>query len=355
MTPTLVAARTALPLQGAALPEPAPLQAVQIRAGGFEAAALSPEGANFSRGGPSKNSHDEVFQVSIIGVGNMGGGMARNLLSKGWPVSVFDVDAEKMQNLVSFGAVALVSSAQAAINSVVTIICVVNAQQTQKVLFGTDGEAQGVAQAMPLGRVVMLCPTLAPQDVERFAKDLIPFGLHTIDAPMSGGPARAADGSMSLMVACEPMVFERHRALIEALSNKVFRISERVGDGARTKLVNNLLAGINLVGAAEVLVMAQKMGLDVAKTLDVIEQSSGQSWIGSDRMRRAIDGDYVPRAHMTLLEKDTRLAVAAAQSAGFEGPLGAAARDVFAQASAGGLDGLDDAALFQWLSRSRSG
>ena len=354
MTPTLVASRTALPLQGAALPEPAPLQAVQIRAGGFGAAALSPEGANFSRGGPSKNSHDHVFPVTIIGVGNMGGGMARNLLSKGWPVSVFDVDAEKMQNMVSFGAVALVSSEQAAINSVVTIICVVDAQQTQEVLFGANAKAQGVAQAMQLGRVVMLCPTLAPQDVERFAKDLIPFGLHTIDAPMSGGPVRAADGSMSLMVACEPMVFERHRALIEALSSKVFRISDRVGDAARTKLVNNLLAGINLVGAAEVLVMAQKMGLDVAKTLDVIEQSSGQSWIGSDRMRRAFTGDYAPRAHMTLLEKDTRLAVEAAKSTGFEGPLGAAARDVFAQASAGGLDGLDDAALFQWLGRRGS-
>ena len=171
---------------------------------------------------------------------------------------------------------------------------------------------------------------------------------------MSGGPARAADGSMSLMVACEPIVFDRYRALIDALSSNVFRISDRVGDGARTKLVNNLLAGINLVGAAEVLVMAQKMGLDVAKTLDVIEQSSGQSWIGSDRMRRAIAGDYAPRAHMTLLEKDTRLAVAAAQSAGFEGPLGAAVRDVFAQASAGGLAGLDDAALYQWLGKSGS-
>ena len=297
---------------------------------------------------------DSKFPVTIIGVGNMGGGMARNLLAKGWPVHVYDVDLEKMQNLVPFGAVAHVDIAQAAINSIVTIICVVDAQQTHAVLFGADGEAQGVAQAMALGRMVMLCPTLAPQDVERFAKDLIPFGLHTIDAPMSGGPVRAADGSMSLMVACEPMVFERHRALIEALSNKVFRISERVGDGARTKLVNNLLAGINLVGAAEVLVMAQKLGLDVAKTLDVIEQSSGQSWIGSDRMRRALTGDYAPRAHMTLLEKDTRLAVEAAQSAGFEGPLGAAARDVFAQASAGGLDGLDDAALFQWLGRRGS-
>jgi 3-hydroxyisobutyrate dehydrogenase-like beta-hydroxyacid dehydrogenase len=168
---------------------------------------------------------------------------------------------------------------------------------------------------------------------------------------MSGGPARAADGSMSLMVACAQTVYERHRALIEALSNQVFRISERVGDGARTKLVNNLLAGINLVGAAEVLVLAQKMGLDVGQTLDVIEQSSGQSWIGSDRMRRAIAGDLAPRAHMTLLQKDTRLAMQAAQAVGFDGPLGAAVRDVFAQASAGGLDGLDDAALFAWLGR----
>ncbi len=314
----------------------------------------------------------DKFPIAIIGVGNMGAGMARNLLSKGWPVHIYDIDVKKMQSLASFGAIAHVSSAQAAINSIVTIVCVVDALQTQEVLFGTNAalrgdvlsgalgttsgtapsDVQGVAQAMQLGRVVMLCPTLAPQDVERFGKALIPFGLHTIDAPMSGGPVRAADGSMSLMVACEPMVFERHRALIDALSDKVFRISDRVGDGARTKLVNNLLAGINLVGAAEVLVMAQKMGLDVAKTLDVIEQSSGQSWIGSDRMRRAIAGDYAPRAHMTLLEKDTRLAVAAAQLAGFEGPLGAAARNVFALASAGGLDGLDDAALYEWLARS---
>jgi 3-hydroxyisobutyrate dehydrogenase-like beta-hydroxyacid dehydrogenase len=131
----------------------------------------------------------------------------------------------------------------------------------------------------------------------------------------------------------------------------VFRISERVGDGARTKLVNNLAAAINLVGAAEVLVMAQRMGLNVGRTLEVIEQSSGQSWIGSDRMRRAIAGDYAPRAHLSLLEKDTRLAVEAACAAGFAGPLGASVRDVFASASAGGLAGLDDAALFDWLGR----
>jgi putative dehydrogenase len=123
-----------------------------------------------------------------------------------------------------------------------------------------------------------------------------------------------------------------------------------VGDGARTKLVNNLAAGINLVGAAELLAMALAMGLDLATTQRVIEQSSGQNWIGSDRMRRAIDGDFAPRAHMTLLEKDTRLAVDAAQAAGFEGPLGTTAHKVFAAASAGGLAGQDDGALLTWLS-----
>jgi 3-hydroxyisobutyrate dehydrogenase len=92
------------------------------------------------------------------------------------------------------------------------------------------------------------------------------------------------------------------------------------------------------------------MGLDPATTLGVIEQSSGQSWIGSDRMRRAIAGDYEPRAHVTLLQKDTRLAVQAAQAAGFEGPLGGAARDVFARAAQAGLGSLDDAALFKLLS-----
>ena len=287
------------------------------------------------------------FPVTVVGVGNMGGAMAQRLLGLGWPVQVCDVRPQQLQALASFGAAGHLQPDIAAINSVVSIVAVVDAAQTEAVLFGPHG----LAPAMPVGSVVMLCPTLAPDDVEGFARRLIPFGLHTVDAPMSGGPVRALDGSMSLMLACAPHVFVRCQALFDALSNRVFRISERVGDGARTKLVNNLAAAINLVGAAEVLVMAQRMGLNVGRTLEVIEQSSGQSWIGSDRMRRAIAGDYAPRAHLSLLEKDTRLAVEAACAAGFAGPLGASVRDVFASASAGGLAGLDDAALFDWLGR----
>lgn len=281
--------------------------------------------------------------LGIVGVGNMGGGMAANLLGQGWSVRVHDIDRAKVEALVPAGAIACRSAAEAAIPVPLLVVCVVDAAQSRDVLFG-DG---GAAPALARGSTVMLCPTIAPDDTEQIAARLAQLGIATIDAPMSGGPARARDGSMSLMVACAARVFDANRSAIEAVSRKVFRIGERVGDGARTKLVNNLLAGINLVGAAEAMALAQRMGLDLATTLGVIEQSSGQSWIGSDRMRRAIAGDWAPRAHMTLLAKDTRLAVEAAHAAGFEGPLGAAARDTFARAVDAGLADLDDAAVFR--------
>ncbi len=285
------------------------------------------------------------YPVGIIGVGNMGGGMAVRLRDCDWPVLACDLDPARINFVASFGAVAHEAPAQVAINSIAVIVCVVDAAQTEEVLFGPHG----AAAALQPGQTVILCPTISPQDVESFAKRLAERGIHTVDAPMSGGPQRAREGSMSLMVACDPAVYEQQAALLQTLSSKVFRISDKPGDGARTKLVNNLLAGINLVGAAEVLVLAGRLGLDAGKTLDVIEQSSGQSWIGSDRMRRAIAGDFEPRAHVTLLEKDTRLAVEAAQAAGFEGPLGARASQVFADAHQAGLAGLDDAAIFRFL------
>lgn len=284
--------------------------------------------------------------VGIIGVGNMGGGMAANLLGHGWRVHVRDIDPAAEAAAVALGAAAWQTPARLAVHCDALIVCVVDAAQAGEVLFGQDGAAPAL-----VGKGVLLCPTISPRDVESLAERLAAGGALPIDAPMSGGPARARDGTMSLMVACSGEAFAGQAGLLSALSSKVFRVGTRCGDGARTKLVNNLLAGINLVGAAEALALARRLGLDLATTLDVIEQSSGQSWIGSDRMRRAIAGDYEPRAHMTLLEKDTRLAMEAAGAAGFSGPLGAAARDTFARASAGGLAALDDAALFRLLDR----
>lgn len=289
-----------------------------------------------------------MMLIGVVGAGNMGGAMLARLRDQGWTVSVHDINPAREHEAAALGATVRPTAAAVGAHSDCVIVCVVDAAQTREVLFqpGT-----GLVAGMQAGGCVMLCPTLGPQDVEALGGDLATVGIDCLDAPMSGGPARAREGSMSLMLAGQTVVIERHRALIDALSSTVFIISERIGDGARTKLVNNLLAGINLAGAAEVMALAQRMGLDLSRTLSVIESSSGQSWIGSDRMRRAIAGDYTPRAHTTLLAKDTNLALTAAESLGFEPMLGRLARDTFARAVAEGFADEDDGSLFKRLTR----
>jgi L-threonate 2-dehydrogenase len=290
------------------------------------------------------------MRVGLVGIGNMGFGMAARLHESGWPVAVRDTDTARVAAAIALGAHVCDTAAALASRCDCVIVVVVDAAQLGVVLFGTDG----VLAAHPLPATVVLCPTIAPHDTERFAARLAEQGIACIDAPMSGGPARARDGSMSLMVACRNSVFERHRELFDVLSSRVFRISETVGDGARTKLVNNLLAGINLAGAAEVLALADRLGLDMARTLDVIEQSSGQSWIGTDRLRRGIAGDLAPRAHTSLLTKDTRLALEMARAASMELPLGAAATAAFSRACEAGFAALDDASLLQLNRQART-
>ena len=282
----------------------------------------------------------------------MGGAMAARLCELGWPVTACDIDPLRQQEARAAGAALEKTPAEAAAalgEGGVLIVAVVTAAQCREVLFGTSG----AINTLKPGHTVMLCPTISPEDVESMASQLAEQGVNCIDAPMSGGPARARDGSMSLMMAGSSEVIECLADVLAALSSQRFVISERPGDGARTKLVNNLLAGINLVGAAEAMALAERLGLDLGATLDVIERSSGQSWIGSDRMRRAIAGDFAPRAHVTLLEKDTGLAVQAGLSVGFEGPLGERVAQTFADAHAVGLAELDDAALFTLLRAPR--
>jgi len=292
-------------------------------------------------------------QVAVVGAGNMGGAMVARLCGLGWSVVVCDIDPERQRQAQAVGAWLADTPRQAAwalCADGVLIVCVVDAIQSRAVLLG----AQGASAALRPGQTVMLCPTIAPQDTEALAAALQTLGIDCIDAPMSGGPSRARDGSMSLMLAAPDALLARHEPLLAALSGQRFRISEHVGDGARTKLVNNLLAGINLVGAAEALALADRLGLDMGTTLGVIEQSSGQSWIGSDRMRRALADDLMPRAHVTLLAKDTALALAAAKIAGFAGPLGESAARVFEQAAAQDAQS-DDAVLLRRLRESPGG
>jgi 3-hydroxyisobutyrate dehydrogenase len=284
-------------------------------------------------------------RLAVVGIGNMGMGMALRLLGCGHAVAVHDIDPAREAPARSQGAAVCADAASAAAAADLLIVAVVDAAQTEQVLFGECGAVQALAP----GATVMLCPTISPQAVEDSARALARHGIHCIDAPMSGGPLRARDGTMSLMVACDDAVFARWQGLLQDLSSRLFRIGRTPGDGARVKLVNNLLAAINLAGAAEALALAQQLGLDPAATWAVIEQSSGQSWIGSDRLRRALGADASVQAHTRLLAKDSRLALGMAEAAGLRPRLGPVAAEIFAQACADGLAEQDDSALWRWL------
>ena len=285
--------------------------------------------------------------VGVIGIGNMGLGLALRLRDAGQAVQVHDIDHTRCALAASAGAVVCATPAQAAAGCALLVVVVVDAAQTEAVLFGPDGAAAALAP----GAAVMLCPTLGPADVEQLAQRLLARGLGCIDAPMSGGPARARDGQMSLMVACSDALWARFEPLLRHLAARLFRIGQQPADGARTKLVNNLLAAVNLAGAAEALALAIQLGLDPARTLAVIAQSSGQSWIASDRLARALDGDFAPRAHTTLLAKDSALALAMVAQAGLPAPtMGSAAAALFQAALAAGYGGEDDARMFSLLS-----
>ena len=286
--------------------------------------------------------------VGIVGVGNMGGAMAAHLLDQGWPVQVCDLDAAKVRGLQALGAQGRSDPAGVAANCKALIVCVVDAVQTEEVLFGPHG----AAAAMGPGQTVLLCPTIAPKDVEDFTRRLADRGIGAIDAPMSGGPARARDGTMSLMVACADAEFERHRALIDALSSKVFRISERPGDGSQDQ-AGEQPAGGHQPGRRRGGAWRWPGGWACAWTRRWTSSSNPADRAGSARIACAARSPAtMSRARTSrLLQKDTRLAVEAALAAGFEGPLGPVARDVFARAAEAGLAELDDAALFRLLSK----
>ena len=279
--------------------------------------------------------------IGVVGVGNMGLAMARRLLDRGHTVVVRDIRSDAEASAIAAGAATAPDCAALAGRCDLLIVAVVDAAQCDAVLFGERGARQGLHERS----VVMVCSTIGPKDVESIAGRLGHMNVPCIDAPMSGGPVRARDGTMSLMVACADAVFAQHEHVLRELSSRLVRLGERIGDGARTKLVNNLLAAVNLAAAAEALAMAERLGLDARHTLQVFEQSSAQSWIGSDRMPRALLGDFEPRAHTSLLAKDTTLAMAMARDAGLQPLLGATAQQLFARACAQGLASLDDASL----------
>ena len=282
--------------------------------------------------------------IGLIGPGAMGLGITRTLRRNGFAVHVRDVNPERDRLAREAGAVVETSPAAIAKHARIVITVVVNGEQTDEVCFG----AGGITETMQPGGVVMMCSTVAPSYTEGLARRLAERGVHTLDAPISGGPARAEAGTMSMMLAGPKEAFELCAQVLPAMSDRRFVIGDKPGQGGTMKLVNNLLAGIHNVAAAEALALGIKAGLDPHKVFDVVMASSGGSWMFGDRIKRLIDGDKQVAAAMPILTKDVGLALELGKGLQFPLPLGSAAHQVFLGTLAHGHADEDDNAVIRY-------
>jgi len=270
-------------------------------------------------------------RVGVVGVGAMGMGIAKTLLRKGFAVQARDIVPEREGEALAAGATRLDGDVD------VLLSVVVDAEQTRAVVEEHGGRAPAF----------MMCSTIAPSDSERFAAALHCADVAMLDAPISGGPARAHAGTLSMMASGSDRAFEACAPVIEAVAAKCFRMGPKAGDGSRMKVVNNMLAAANLAAGCEAMAMASLLGLDLRQVAEVVAASSGQSWIFDDRMPRALAEDYAPRAAARVLLKDVGLFVHAARQLGLTAPMAECAHEIFADTCARGFTEEDDAAVLK--------
>lgn len=284
-----------------------------------------------------------TITAGLIGLGAMGRGMAQSLRRAGYAVHVHDVRPEAVQAFAKEGGVAAASPAQLAAACDVVVSVVVNAAQTESVLFGPDG----CAAAMKPGSVFVMCSTVEPSWSVALEKRLNDMGLLYIDAPISGGAAKAASGQMTMMTAGAEAAFAVAEPVLNAMAGKVYKLGNQAGAGSKVKIINQLLAGVHIAAAAEAMALGLRVGLDPDALYEVITNSAGNSWMFENRMAHVLAADYTPLSAVDIFVKDLGLVLDMARSSKFPLPLSATAHQMFMQASTAGFGREDDSAVIK--------
>ncbi len=283
------------------------------------------------------------YNVGVIGLGAMGSGMARSLRRHGHAVRVFDVRAEVAQAFAAEGGIACSSLTELAQQCQVIVSVVVNAAQTEAGLFGECG----CSAAMARGSVWVMCSTVDPNWSMALEARLATLGILYIDAPISGGAAKAASGEMTMMTAGVPAAYAAVGPLLDAMAAKVYRLGDRAGAGSKVKIINQLLAGVHIAAAAEAMALGLREGVDAAALYEVITHSAGNSWMFENRMAHVLAGDYTPLSAVDIFVKDLGLVLDVARATKFPLPLSSTAHQMFMQASSAGFAREDDSAVIK--------
>ncbi len=286
-------------------------------------------------------------KVGLIGLGAMGSGMAGSLRRAGCDIHVCDAREGVAAAFAAQGGVACATPAELAARCAVVVSVVVNAAQTESVLFGNGGAGEGAAAAMRPGSVFVMCSTVDPNVSIAFERRLEAIGLLYVDAPISGGAARAASGEMTVMGAARDPAWALAEPLLKAMAAKVYRLGDRAGNGSKVKIINQLLAGVHIAAAAEAMALGLREGVDAAALYDVITHSAGNSWMFENRMAHVLANDYTPLSAVDIFVKDLGLVLDTARATKFPLPLASTAHQMFMQASTAGFAQEDDAAVIK--------
>ncbi|WP_304351046.1 L-threonate dehydrogenase [Comamonas testosteroni] len=281
--------------------------------------------------------------VGVIGLGAMGLGIAKTLRSNGFAVHVCDVRPGAAEEFAKDGGVACASPAEVAAGVSVVVSVVVNAAQTEAVLFGE----QGAAVAMQPGSTFVMCSTVDPNRSIALEARLADLGVLYVDGPISGGAAKAASGQMTMMTSATPAAYAAAGHVLDAMAGKVYRLGNKAGAGSKVKIINQLLAGVHIAAAAEAMALGLREGVDAAAIYDVITHSAGNSWMFENRMAHVLAGDYTPLSAVDIFVKDLGLVLDTARASKFPLPLAATAHQMFMQASTAGYAKEDDSAVIK--------
>ncbi len=280
-------------------------------------------------------------RVCVIGLGSMGLGMARSLLRAGFTVTGCDISDAPKARLEEAGGAFASSPARAAEGADCVVAVVVNGAQTEDVLFG----GEGCAATMAADAVFISSATMAPAVARDLAARLEATGRHYLDAPMSGGAARADEGALTMLASGSNDAFERARPALAAMTSTLYELGDKPGQGAAFKMVNQLLAGVHIAAACEAIAFARRQDLDLDRVYEVITRSAGNSWMFENRIPHVLEGDYAPRSAIDIFTKDLGIVLDMARDAKFPVPIAGAALQMFLMTAASGMGRDDDSSV----------
>jgi len=280
-------------------------------------------------------------RIAVIGLGSMGLGMAQSLKRAGFAVTGCDVNEAAVARFVSEGGKGAATPAEAAREADVVVSVVVNAAQTEGILFGKNG----VAETLAKGGVLISSATMDPEAARALAARLEATGRHYLDAPISGGAVRASEGALTILASGSREAFAKARGALDAMAAKIYELGDKPGIGAAFKMINQLLAGVHIAVASEAMAFAAKQGLDLRKVYEVITASAGNSWCFENRMQHVLDNDYTPRSAIDIFVKDLGIVQDMARAAKFPVPIASAALQMFLMSAAAGMGRDDDSSV----------